>query len=283
MRRLFYDIETSLALGAFWRPSWKARISYEQIIHHARVICISYAWESDLIDARDKARQDGDDEFEAMEGAVKTLRWNKGDDTIMLRKFAKVADKADEMIAHNGDRFDMKWLATRCVELGIDWNPYHQTYDTLKRCRGDFNFPSNRLNDVADYLGVPGKSKTEYDWWKLITVKAFIDRDFGAKYKKYMNLMDLYCDRDVVVLFLVWEIIAPAGKHHQHAGVLDGGEKYSCPHCGGTHIKNNKRRVTRTGIIKRQMYCYDCTKYYTISNKVYMEMVVDRMQMKIKN
>lgn len=281
MRRLFYDIETSLSIGTFWRPSWRTRITYEQVIHHSRVICISYAWETDLIDARERAKQNGENPTTAMEEVVQSLRWDRGDDQMMLKQFAVIADRADEMIAHNGDRFDMKHLATRCVKLGVDWNPYNATYDTLKRCRGDFNFPSNRLNDVAEFLGVPGKTKTKYDWWKKITIAAFIDRTFDEEYDGYMDEMVFYCNRDVVVLFLVWEIIAPAGKHKHHAGVMAGGEKYSCPHCGGTHIKSNKRRVSRTGMIKRDMWCKDCRKYYTISNKTYMTYLRDRSEKRI--
>ena len=87
VRRLFFDIETSPCLGWFWRPSYNTTINPNQIIEYAKVICISYMWEGDT--------------------KVHNLSWTKDQcDKKMIEDFIKVMNKADEIVAHNGDRFN---------------------------------------------------------------------------------------------------------------------------------------------------------------------------------
>ena len=89
--RLFFDIETSFNVGIFWRSGYNLNINPGDIIHERAIICICYKWE-------------GEEE-------VHSLEWDsKQSDKAMLKKFLKVMAQANEIVAHNGDRFDMKWL-----------------------------------------------------------------------------------------------------------------------------------------------------------------------------
>jgi len=62
--------------------------------------------------------------------------------------------------------------------------------------RNMFKFNSNRLDYIAQYLGVGGKTSTSYDLWKDIVLKND---------KKAMNTMVLYCKNDVEILQKVHE------------------------------------------------------------------------------
>ena len=93
MRRLFVDIETSPNICFTWRTGRKITLQPESILTERAIICICYKW--------------GDQK------TIHALKWNNGDDTELLKEFAEVAGRADEIVGHNLDRFDMPWISTR--------------------------------------------------------------------------------------------------------------------------------------------------------------------------
>ena len=112
-KRLYFDIETSPNVGLFWSAGYKQNIDYSNIIKERAIICICYKWE---------------DEKETY-----ALTWDsKQDDKKMLIEFIKIANQADELIGHNGDKFDLAWIRTRCLFHKIDMFPKYTTIDTLK-------------------------------------------------------------------------------------------------------------------------------------------------------
>jgi DNA polymerase elongation subunit (family B) len=126
-RRLFFDIETSPNIGLFWEAGYKKNIDYSNIIQERAIICICYKWEE--------------------EKEVYSLQWDsKQNDKAMLQKFIEVANLANEMVGHNGDKFDLAWIRTRCLFHKIEMFPNYVTIDTLKIARSKFRFNSNRLN-----------------------------------------------------------------------------------------------------------------------------------------
>jgi DNA polymerase elongation subunit (family B) len=137
-KRLFYDIETSFNVGVFWRTGYNLSIQPQDIIHERAIICICYKWE-------------GEDE-------IHSLTWSKSQsDKQMIEKFVKVLAQADEIVAHNGDRFDLKWIRTRALFHGIQFMPSPKTIDTLKWAKKYFNFNSNKLDYIAKLLKVGAK------------------------------------------------------------------------------------------------------------------------------
>ena len=93
-KRLFFDIETSFNIGIFWRSGYNQTINPEDIIHERAIICVCYKWE-------------GEDE-------VHTLTWDRNQsDKKLLKSFIQIMNRATEVVGHNGDRFDIKWLNTR--------------------------------------------------------------------------------------------------------------------------------------------------------------------------
>lgn len=253
IKRLFFDIETSYCIGWFWRPSWKTSIGPHQIIQDKKIICISYKW------------QDSD--------TVHNLKWDsKQDDTKMIKDFVKVLGKADEIIAHNGDRFDMKELRTRCIKEGVLMFPKYRTLDTLLKARQYFSFPSNKLDEIGKYLGLGEKIHTDYTLWNRIILD---------KCKVALKEMIAYCDQDVMLLESIFVAMQPYILHNTNFAVKLGKDKYCCPECAGENVKLSHTDTTPYGYIKRNFKCRDCKKFYVISNKTYLQYLKDTYRLEV--
>jgi uncharacterized protein YprB with RNaseH-like and TPR domain len=234
-RRLFFDIETSPNIGLFWEAGYKKNIDYSNIIKERAIICICYKWEDDK--------------------EVGSVHWDsKQCDKALLTKFIKIANQADELVGHNGDRFDLAWIRTRCLFHRIDMFPKYVTIDTLKVARSIFKFNSNKLNYIADYLGIGQKIKTEFGMWKDIVLN---------KDKKAMDKMIIYCKKDVILLEKVFKEINNHIPAKTHYGVNFGQDRGSCPECGSDEIIIQLRRTTASGIKKIIYKCKTCNKYHS--------------------
>ena len=115
----------------------------------------------------------------------------------MLTKFAKIAEKADVLIGHNLDAFDVKHIRTRCIYLGIQFPNRISTIDTLKLARRNFKFNSNKLDYLAQFLGVGEKEETGgIELWKQIVLH---------NNKEALKKMISYCENDIKILKSVHE------------------------------------------------------------------------------
>lgn len=238
-KRLFFDIEVSANIGFFWQSGYKLNIGPENIIKERAIICICYKWED--------------------QKEVHSLNWDsKQNDKKMLEAFIKVINESDEAIGHNGDRFDLAWIRTRCLFHGIDMFPSYKTIDTLKIARQKFKFNSNKLNYIADFLGYGEKIKTEFGLWKNIVLN---------KDEKAMADMIKYCKRDVILLEKIYKELSKHTESKTHYGVIFGADRGSCPECGSDDIIHNGRRVSATGLIKLRLQCKTCYKYFQKTDK----------------
>lgn len=239
-KRLYFDIETSPNIGFFWSAGYKLNVDYSNIIREREIICICYKWEG--------------------ERKVHSLQWDgKQSDKKMLLAFMSVMKEADEMVGHNGDKFDLAWIRTRCLFHRIPMFPNYKTIDTLKVSRTKFRFNSNRLNYIADYLGVGNKHHTTFDLWR----KIVLDKSDSA-----MKKMVAYCKQDVKLLERVFTELAPHVEPKVHHGVLAGHDRGSCPHCGGVKgIYRRRLTSTPTGLLKAQYSCEGCGRWHTKTYK----------------
>ena len=161
-RRLFFDLESSPNIGLFWDAGYKKNIDYSNIIKERAIICICWKWEDDK--------------------EIQFAHWDKNqNDKSLLEKFIKIANEADELIGHNGDRFDLPWIRTRCLYHRIPVFPNYTTLDTLKNARSKFNFNSNKLDYIAKFLGVGEKIHTGYDLWKNIVLNKLFNQDHSRE------------------------------------------------------------------------------------------------------
>ena len=215
------------------------RLTYDNIIDHAKIICISYKWQH--------------------EDSPNTITWHNQNDKTLVKQFVKIMNQADEIIAHNGDRFDIPWLRTRALYHGIKSVPRGRTLDTLKKARGNFKLPSNRLNDIGRYYGLGEKVKTPDGMWQNVC--------FGDG--SMMPEMIKYCEQDVMLLERVYLHMQNLVPNNTHVGVIQGQPKWSCPNCGSQQVVRNGTDTTRSGQQKQKMRCRGCGKAYRITTLQY--------------
>lgn len=231
-RRLFFDIETSPNIGFFWRAGSKQFVDYNNIIRERAIICVCYKWEG--------------------EDNVSHLTWDsKQDDKRLLQKFLQVANHAEELVGHNGDKFDMRWIRGRCLYHGIEMFPKYTTIDTLKIAR-TMELNSYRLNYLGQFLGVGEKINTEFGMWKDIVLN---------KDKEALNKMVEYCKQDVKLLEKVFVKMKNHYNNKTHYGVVYKQDRGSCVECGSDELVRHKQRITPSGTKYIQYQCKTCGKY----------------------
>jgi hypothetical protein len=257
MKRLFIDIETSPNIALVWRTGGKNFVSQDNIVKERAVICIAWKWESD--------------------NKVHTAAWNNRQcDKSMLRKVLKVITRANEVIAHNGDRFDLPWLRGRALIHGLPPLPLVRLVDTLKWARKYYYLNSNRLDYLGKILGVGGKTekfKNGDGSWRRVLLDNNRDE---------LGEMVEYCARDIELLEQVWKRLSLVCPAATHAGVANGGEKWSCPRCGGHNVYLSKRNTTAKGTRQFQMRCKSegCRGYFTICKRAWEKWKDERFDYK---
>lgn len=242
-RVLLWDIETSPNVGLFWRPGYNISVGHNAIVDERKIITIAWKWLG--------------------EKEVYSLTWDKNkSDLSLLKKFTDVANEADILVAHYGDRFDLPWFRARCLLSGLDPIPQYKTVDTKTWASKNFYFNANNLEYLGRALGFGGKTKTDFDWWKKIAL--FNDR-------KCLALMEKYNRRDVVLLEKVYNKLSAYCAPKIHVGVNAGLDKWTCPRTGTTDVITNKKRVTAKGTVQWQMKSKIDGTYFTISDTAHRE------------
>lgn len=241
MKRLFFDIETAPNIVYSWRVGYRVILPPENIIQERKIICICYKWEH--------------------KKKVYSFTWDQNQsDEKLLKDFVKICNQADEIVAHNGDKFDIKWLRTRCIFHRINFPDKIQTFDTLKKSRTGFKFNSNKLDYIAKFLGVGEKIKTGgFDLW----IKT-MNGD-----KKALQEMVDYCKNDVLILENVFNELEKYVQANTHVGVVMGAGRWSCVSCGSINVRFNGQNVSKTGMIKFRIRCNECDKGWSIPGSVY--------------
>lgn len=240
IKRLFFDLETSPNICFTWRTGNKVRVLPESIIQERAIICCCYKWEN--------------------EKKINSITWNNGDDKNILKEFTEVVNNADEVVGHNIDRFDLRWLNTRSLYHDLPVVPQCKTVDTLKIARRHFLFNSNRLDYLGKLLLGEGKIKTDFDLWKQIVL--------GNNESSLLQMVK-YCKKDVDLLQRVWDKLRSYELSATHVGSLEGKDRWTCAYCGSEEVHLSKTRATPKGIKQRQMVCGTCGRYYTIADNVY--------------
>ena len=160
-------------------------------------------------------------------------------DKQVLEKLWPLLDEADIVIAHNGIQFDRRKIQARFI-IGMKPPSPYRMIDTLLVCRNEFGFTSNKLGDVAKFLGVGEKVDTGgFQLW----------RDCLDGVRSAWRKMICYCRTDILLLERVYLAIRPYILQHPHVGLEK--EKPCCPKCGCEKIHFRGYTLTNTGKFKR--------------------------------
>jgi hypothetical protein len=172
---------------------------------------------------------------------------HKEDDKHLIADLWELLNEADIVVAHNGDRFDIRKANARFVAHGLPPPSPYKSVDTLKIARKHFKFDSNRLDDLGKYLGVGRKiPHTGKHLWL-----GCMNGD-----KKSWKTMRRYNTQDVTLLERVYLKLRPWTTTHPNLTFFSRRPE-ECPVCESGAINNTGFSYTRTG--KRQRAtCKSC-------------------------
>ena len=226
---LLIDIETAPNLGWFWEMWETNPIGIKTNWH---LLSFSYKW----LDEK-KVKTFALPDFPGYQK-------DKDDDKLLIKELWKLLDEADIVIAHNGDRFDIKKANARFIYHKLTPPTPYKTIDTLKVARNKFKFDSNKLDSLGKYLGVGSKlPHTGAHLW------------FGcmAGDMSSWKLMRQYNEQDIHLLEAVYLKLRPWMTNHPNINIYDEVQD-ACPHCGGK-VQKRGFGYTQLGSYQR----YQCT------------------------
>lgn len=186
----------------------------------------------------------------------KRFKKSLNDDYDVCKKAYDILHDADAIVTHNGKGFDLPFLRTRLKKNKLPALPPKIVHiDTKEIASREYSLFSNRLSDLAEFLGVGAKISTSGK--KLWTRIYQGDRDA-------MKEMDRYNIQDVKVTTLCALAMRDITTNWPNINI--GNTKQVCRACGGKHLE--KRGFSYTATTKRQRYvCLDCGTWMTSNTK----------------
>ena len=225
---LLFDLETSPNILYSWRIGYNVNLNASNLIEERKIIMSGYKWK-------------GEKETHCVDWGLKAQ-----DDVRVLKRMAKEINKADLLVGHNIDGFDMKWLRGRVIQAGLPPLKPVKTLDTLKMARKLGYFNSNRLDYLGEYFGLGRKLDTGgFQLWK----------DVLAGKKSALNTMTKYCVQDVDLLEKVLNYLEP---HILSETATHIGDPRVCRNTQCNSTSYQRRGYTVANTPKRILVCNDC-------------------------
>lgn len=167
----------------------------------------------------------------------------------MIRAAWDLLDAADMLVHYNGKKFDVPTLNREFVLMGmVPPSNYHEVdlYHTVKR---RFRFASNKLDFVAQQLGLGAKVKHKgMQLW----------RDVMAGNAAAQRTMERYNKGDVLLLSRLYKKMQPWIYNHPNRGLwIEDLSEPACRNCGSTNVKKNGSEKRFTLSYERYK-CKDC-------------------------
>ena len=228
---LILDIETAPIKAFVWRL-WKQDVALSQIVSDWYMLTWSAKWlgEDSIMSQRLTGR-----EAEAE------------DDSRILDTLWKLLDKADMIVAHNGNMFDIPKINSRFFMNGFPPPSPYKQIDTKVIASRQFGFSSNKLDALAGYIGIDHKMHTSFSLWS----KCVSGDDEALEY------METYNVKDVEILEEVYIKLRPWIPNHPNVAVYSESIVPTCSVCGSTHLTfNDKYHYTNLG--KYAVYTCEC-------------------------
>lgn len=234
-RYMFFDIETAPSIAATFKR-WNVNIGPDSVVEEGGwMICASWKYSdenkvhSTVISSYDAIRRDD---------------WNVTD------KLRQAYEKADIIVAHNGDRFDIPTLKTRSLVNGFSPLRKIPSIDTLKLAR-KLKFESNKLDSLGHYLGLGRKLTTG-------GIKLWLDC-LNGNVDALMKMKD-YNVQDVLLLESVFYALQPY-VDSGNVGVYFNDNNFHCPSCGSDHIIPTGKTIKNHTYEYAEYKCEICGHY----------------------
>lgn len=222
MKLLMLDVETAPHMAAVW-GLWQQNVAINQILKPGYTLSWAAKWYG--------KRQIFFDSILS------------GHRPMMYGIYALLRE-ADAVCHYNGSKFDIPTLNKEFLLMSLTPPPPSLQIDLLQVARRRFRLASNKLDYVAQQLGVGKKlAHKGFDLWLECMAKDPI------AWKK----MEAYNKQDVRLLEKVYTRMLPWIKNHLNLSVLK--ERPGCPNCGSTDSQRHGYTFTKSCKYKR----YQCS------------------------
>jgi uncharacterized protein YprB with RNaseH-like and TPR domain len=183
MKILLLDIETTPMQVYAW-GLWDQNISIDQIIKSTEMLCFGARWLGEKKVIFKSVHHDGKKE--------------------MLEELHKLMNEADLLVGWNSAAFDHKHINREFLENGMVPPAPVKDLDLMSITKANFLFPSNKLDYVAQKLGVGAKVKhSGFSLW----IKCMDgDEKAWAEMKKY-QIQDVNLLVELYDKLLPWFVV----------------------------------------------------------------------------
>jgi hypothetical protein len=231
LRILAWDIETGPNLAYVW-GLWDQNVALNQIEDRGEVLSFAARW------------------VDEPKNKIVFHRGVSGTDEhrYMVNQAWDLLHEADALVSWNGKGFDTKHMNREFLLHGLNPPSPAREIDLMLAARSRFRFVSNKLENVAQELGLGGKVKhSGFDLWRRCLAE---DPKAWTEMEKY-NKQDVHLLVDLYFRMLPWLTNHP--NRNLYDPKTDGCTK--CPAGPGDLVKQGFR-PTMTGMYQR----YQCSK-----------------------
>jgi hypothetical protein len=237
---LIYDIETAPVLAYVWGAYRQDILAIEQDWY---LLSFAYKW----LDRKGTG----------FVSIAQNPKWEPGsdDDLHVALRLAALFDRADVVVAHNGDRFDQKKANSRFLFHQIDPPSPYETIDTLKESRRYMAETKHSLGALADHYGLDPKGNPGGISLWLACMNG--DPAAWRKMERY-NRQDVRTLEQLYLRLRPW-IGSPGKRAHPNRAHWQKGDLV-CPKCGSA---NTIIRGWRRTIVSEYptVFCRSCRGY----------------------
>lgn len=236
LRILTIDIENSPNIAHVW-GLFNQNISLSQLQETAQTICFAAKWygEKDVMFYSDF--HDGHE--------------------VMVERAWELLNEADMLIGYNSKNFDAKHLNRELLTAGYAPPTPYKHIDLLTTARSQFRLASNKLDHVAQQLGLGGKvAHMGHQLW----VRCM------AGDPEAWELMKKYNIGDVVLTEKVYDKLRPWIKNHPHMPLYLG-QDTGCPNCGCKEFHDTGSTAKASVTAYYQYRCASCGNVYRTTTR----------------
>ena len=228
---LLLDIECAPTTAYVW-GRWDQNVSQKQVVQEGYLLTYSAKWL-------------GGDTI------VSNRIYEPKNDEVLVQELAELMEQADLVVAHNAQKFDIPLIKTRMVALGMTPPSPSKIVDTLRIAKAEFRFPSNSLDSIATYLGLPRKmSHSGFELWT---------RCMAMEDEAFDEMLE-YNIQDVVVLEEVYMKLRHWSKTHPNVALYEPVGSLKCVCCGSEDLSKVAKKYHTNSSIYEMLKCKSCGK-----------------------
>lgn len=198
MKTLYLDIETTPIKAYVW-GLWDQNVSIDQIIEPTTMLCFGARWGGTKKVIFKSVHHDGY--------------------RVMLEELHALMEEADVLVGWNSAAFDHKHINREFLENGMMPPSPVKDLDLMSVVKANFQFPSNKLDYVAQKLGVGAKVK--HSGFKLWINCMAGDPKAWVEMKKY-QIQDVNLLIDLYDILLPWFVGKGSVTSREKQSIVNG-------------------------------------------------------------